>query len=222
VLAGPLQELPRLAALAAAHAEAAWLAGDREDVICAVRPISDLARHKSDPRMNGELAVWLHRADALDEESLDAGSTQFAQPYAMEIAGEWRAAANTWKDLGCPYEQASLLALHGNEIEKREALEIFERLGASPASRALRKQFRADGVKGVPRGARASTQSNQHGLTKREAEVLGLLSQGMRNAAIAKRLFVSQKTVDHHVSAILTKLGVPSRGEAVVVTSRGR
>jgi ATP/maltotriose-dependent transcriptional regulator MalT len=222
VLAGPLQELPRLAALAAAHAEAAWLAGDREDVICAVRPIYDLARHKPDPRMNGELAVWLHRADALDEESLDAGSTQFAQPYAMEIAGEWRAAANTWKDLGCPYEQASLLALHGNEIEKREALEIFERLGASPASRALRKQFRADGVKGVPRGARASTQSNQHGLTKREAEVLGLLSQGMRNAAIAKRLFVSQKTVDHHVSAILTKLGVPSRGEAVVVTSRGR
>jgi DNA-binding CsgD family transcriptional regulator len=207
--------LQRLATLAAARAEAAWLADDREGVIRAVRPVYDLARLKFDPRMNGELAVWLHRVN-----SLDGGSTQFAEPYALEIAGEWRAAANTWKELGCPYEQATLLALHGNETEKREALEIFEHLGASPASRALRKQFRAEGVKGVPRGARASTQSNQHGLTRREAEVLALLSQGMRNSAIANRLFVSRKTVDHHVSAILTKLGVPSRGEAVVVTRK--
>jgi DNA-binding NarL/FixJ family response regulator len=87
--------------------------------------------------------------------------------------------------------------------------------------RALRKQLRIEGVKGVPRGARPSTQSNPYGLTRREAEVLELLSDGLRNSAIAKRLFVSPKTIDHHVSSILMKLGVPSRGEAVTILRKG-
>jgi DNA-binding CsgD family transcriptional regulator len=212
-LAESLQELQRLATLAAARAEVAWLDNDREGVIRAVRPIYDRARQKFDPRMNGELAIWLFRVNALDDRT-----TQFAEPYASEIAGKWRAAAHAWKEIGCPYEHATSLALYGSEAEKREALTIFEALGASPASRALRKQCRAEGIKGVPRGARATTQSNQYGLTKREAEVLSLLSRGMRNSAIARALFVSHKTVDHHVSSILSKLGVPSRGEAVVVT----
>ncbi|HMK85105.1 MAG TPA: LuxR C-terminal-related transcriptional regulator, partial [Steroidobacteraceae bacterium] len=56
---------------------------------------------------------------------------------------------------------------------------------------------------------------NRFGLTRREAEILGLLSEGLRSASIAKRLFVSPKTVEHHVSAILAKLGVSSRAEAV-------
>jgi DNA-binding NarL/FixJ family response regulator len=65
-----------------------------------------------------------------------------------------------------------------------------------------------------------STRSNPHGLTGRETEILALLSEGLRNAVIAKRLFLSTKTVDHHVSAILAKLGVPSRAEAVAMTPR--
>jgi DNA-binding CsgD family transcriptional regulator/tetratricopeptide (TPR) repeat protein len=216
-LAGVLQELEQVAALATARAEAAWLDGDREGVINAIQPAYERARRESDPRMKGELAVWLHRVNALDVRPND-----IAEPYAMEIAGKWRAAANAWQEFGCPYQYATLLALHGRESEKREALAIFENLGSSPGSRALRRQFRADGIKGVPRGARASTQTNPYGLTRREAEILALLSEGMRNAAIAKRLFVSPKTVDHHVSAILTKLGVPSRGEAVAVTRRSQ
>src|ERR1700721_2471660 len=74
------------------------------------------------------------------------------------------------------------------------------------------------GCRAVPRGSRTSTRRNPLGLTRREAEILALLSDGLRNAAIARRLFVSTKTVDHHVSAILTKLGVPSRAEAVAMT----
>ena len=143
------------------------------------------------------------------------GATCIAEPYASEIAGEWRAAAKAWKELGCPYEQATLLALHGSESDKREALAILEGLGASPAARTLRKQFRTEGVKAVPRGARPSTQSNPHGLTRREVEILALLSDGLRNSTIADRLFISEKTVAHHVSSILMKLGVPSRAEAV-------
>jgi DNA-binding NarL/FixJ family response regulator len=68
-----------------------------------------------------------------------------------------------------------------------------------------------------PRGSRSSTRGHPHGLTRREAEVLRLLSAGLANSAIATRLFVSIKTVDHHVSAILAKQGVPSRTEAVAM-----
>ncbi|MFL6601758.1 MAG: helix-turn-helix transcriptional regulator [Steroidobacteraceae bacterium] len=209
-LAGALQELQHVSALATARAEAAWLTGDREGVIRETRAAYVLAREKGDSRINGRLAVWLFRANALDGQR-----TCIAEPYASEIAGDWRAAATAWKELGCPYEQATLLALHGSEPDKREALAIFEALGASPAARALRKQFRTAGVRGVPRGARPSTQNNPHGLTRREAEILALLSEGLRNATIGDRLFISEKTVAHHVSSILMKLGVPSRAEAV-------
>lgn len=113
-----------------------------------------------------------------------------------------------------------MLAWYGSEIEQREALTIFEQFGAAPAALGLRKQMRARGVRSVPRGARTSTRRHPHGLTLREAEILTLLSNGLRNSVIAKRLFVSTKTVDHHVSSILTKLGVQSRAEAIAMAHR--
>jgi DNA-binding CsgD family transcriptional regulator/tetratricopeptide (TPR) repeat protein len=214
-LAGPVPELQQLGTLAAVHAEAAWLAGDREALIRAVRPAYELSRQRRDPRMNGELAAWLWRVDALGEPP-----TNMAQPYALEISGDWRGAVQAWKSLGCPYEFASLLAWHGTEAEQREALVILEQLGAAPAAQALRRQMRAQGVRQVPRGSRPTTRRHPHGLTQREAETLALMSEGLRNAAIARRLFVSTKTIDHHVSAILTKLGVHSRAAAIALTRR--
>ena len=214
-LGGPAPELQRIGTLAAIHAEAAWLAGDREGVMREVLPAYELVCRRRDPRMKGELAAWLWRVGALEQHPTD-----IAEPYATEISGDWHGAADAWKNLGCPYEQASVLALYGTEAGQREALAIFEQLGAAPAAQALRKDMRAQGARGVPRGSRTSTRSNPHGLTKREAEILTLLSGGLRNSVIAKRLFVSTKTVDHHVSAILTKLGVPSRAEAIALTHR--
>jgi DNA-binding CsgD family transcriptional regulator/tetratricopeptide (TPR) repeat protein len=214
-LGGESQELQRIGSLAAVRAEAAWLAGDREGVLRVVEPAYQLVRQRRDPRMKGELAAWLWRVAALDEQP-----TEIAEPYAQEIAGDWRAAAGAWKALGCPYEHASLLAWHGTEFDQRQALEILEQLGAAPAAQALRKQMRVQGVRAVPRGLRASTRSNALGLTRREAEILALLAEGLRNSAIAKRLFVSTKTVDHHVSAILAKLGAQTRAEAVAIARK--
>jgi DNA-binding CsgD family transcriptional regulator/tetratricopeptide (TPR) repeat protein len=214
-LAGPIPELQRIGTLAAIGAEAAWLAGDREGVLREVQSAYELVCQRRDPRMKGELAAWLWRAGVLEQQPSD-----IAEPYAMEISRDWGGAARAWKALGCPYEQATVLALYGTEAEHREALTIFEQLGAAPAAQALRKDMRAHGARGVPRGSRISTRCNPYGLTRREAEIFALLSDGLRNSVIAKRLFVSTKTVDHHVSAILSKLRVPSRAEAIALTHR--
>lgn len=72
----------------------------------------------------------------------------------------------------------------------------------------------------MQRGPRVTTRENPAGLTARELDVLALLNQGMRNTEIAERLVVSRKTVDHHVSAILRKLNVQSRGEAAAEAAR--
>jgi DNA-binding CsgD family transcriptional regulator len=134
--------------------------------------------------------------------------------YAVQIAGDWRSAAERWERIGCPYEQATALA-DGDEAARRSALEIFERLGAEPAAEALRQRLRAASVRGIPRGPRPSTRENPLGLTIRQMEVLALLARGRRNVEIAERLFISAKTVDHHISAILAKFDARSRAEAV-------
>ena len=211
-LAGTMPELQRIGALSAAHAEAAWLVGDRAGVLREVKPAYEMVRDRQDPRMKGELAAWLWRVGGLEQLPTDV-----PEPYALEFSGDWRDAANAWEELGCPYEQALVLGWYGTEAEQRDALAILDQLGAAPAAQILRRRMRAQGVRAVPRGSRTSTRLNSLGLTRREAEVLALLSDGLRNAAIAKRLFVSTKTVDHHVSAILTKLGVPSRAAAVAM-----
>jgi DNA-binding CsgD family transcriptional regulator/tetratricopeptide (TPR) repeat protein len=214
-LAGPEPELQRFGTLAAVCAEAAWLAGDMKGIVREVMPAYQLVSQRRDPRMKGELAAWLWRANALQ-----GTPTEVAEPYAMEISGNWQAAAHAWQTLGCPYEHAILLGWYGSEPEQREALTIFERLGAAPAAEALRRRMRDRGIRGIPRGVRSSTQRNRFGLTRREAQILALMPEGLRNAAIAKRLFLSTRTVDHHVSAILAKLGVTSRAEAIEIARR--
>ena len=194
------------------HLKAAWLAGDLDGVVREAAPAYERVSPRRDPRMKGDLAAWLWRANALK-----GAPIEIAEPYAIEISGNWQGAARAWHALGCPYEHAIVLGWYGGEPEQREALSIFEQLGAAPAAEALRRQMRSRGIRGIPRGSRTSTRRNPLGLTRREAQILALLSEGLRKSAIARRLFVSTKTVDHHVSSILTKLGVPSRAEAVAM-----
>ena len=125
-----------------------------------------------------------------------------------------------WRELGCPYEAAMALADADAEELLRRAYDDLQALGARPAAAIVARKLRERGVRGVPRGPRPRTRANPAGLTARELEVLALLANGLRNTAIAKQLVVSEKTVDHHVSAILRKLGVRTRGEAAVELAR--
>jgi DNA-binding NarL/FixJ family response regulator len=143
-----------------------------------------------------------------------------AGPHALELAGDHGRAAAAWRAIGCPYDAAiAQLGAPGPDALE-EALEHLQRLGARPAAARAAAALRNLGVRRVPRGPRASTRQNPAGLTPRELEVLALVGEGLRNAEIAARLVVSRKTVDHHVSAILRKLGVRSRREAVGAAAR--
>jgi DNA-binding CsgD family transcriptional regulator len=165
--------------------------------------------------MHGELVFWLWRAGAMRELNIP-----ICEPYRMHIEGDHLGAANAWASRGCRYEEAMALADSRDEAHRRRALEIFDGLGARPMARILRKQLQADGVKGLKRGANRATRANPAGLTTRELQILALLADDLSNAAIARKLFLSTKTVGHHASAVLAKLGIDSRREAAAAARR--
>jgi DNA-binding CsgD family transcriptional regulator len=214
-LAERTDELQRLAPLACARSDAAWIEDDVARIPSEVQSAYALTENSRDRWKKGKVVAWMWRASALQ-----SPPTGVAEPYVREFSGDWQGAANAWHELRCPYEEAIVLAWYGDEPAQLKALQIMEDLGAAAAANALRRRMRAKGLLKIPRGSRATTRNHPHGLTRREVQVLELLAHGMRNAAIAKRLFVSTKTVDHHVSAILTKLGVPSREEAVAFAKK--
>ena len=207
-LATGTQTLQRLGPVRAARAEAAWLADDRERTAVEARAAWDLAVRHRHSWHTGELAYWRSRAG--DRVRLPSWT---ARPFALQIDGDWRRAATAWDRLGCPYERARALA-DGDEAARLAAVEAFDRLGARPDMERLRQRLRAEGVRRIPRGPRPSTRQNRFGLTAREVEIVALMAGALTNGRIGARLHISPKTVDHHVSAILAKLGVDSRQEA--------
>jgi DNA-binding CsgD family transcriptional regulator len=160
-------------------------------------------------------ALWLWLDGHLDEIPAVA-----AEPVRWLSDGQWLRAAEWFADRGVPFEQAVALRL-GDTDARLEALRIAQRIGARALAARLRRELRADGVTGIPRGPGRATRNNALGLTARQSEVLDLLAAGLSNADIADRLFLSVRTVEKHVSAILTTLGVDSRHEAANVATGG-
>ncbi len=209
-------EMQRIGAVVMARAELAWLSGEPAQAVEEVAACYEVARKHSELVMRGELAFWLWRCQGLPPR---AAPEPVPEILASQVAGEWGAAARGWEALGCPYEQAVALLETGDESGMRCALDIFDRLGARPLAAEARRRLRARGVRRIPRGAHPRTRRNPHGLTDREIRVLCLVAQGCRNAEIARQLFLAEKTVGHHVSAVLAKLDVRSRGAAAAVAN---
>lgn len=207
-LASRTETLQRLAPVCAARAELAWFSGDHDGVMRETETVFDLAWQRRHAWHVGELLYWRKLAGA-SVESTD----WIATPYALQLEGRWQEAQAAWLDRSCPYERARALA-QGDEANKLTALKMFDELGAAPAAALLRRTLRATGDLHVPRGPRQSTRANPFGLTAREVTILGHLANGLTNAKVAEILFISNKTVDHHVSSILSKIGARSRAEA--------
>jgi DNA-binding CsgD family transcriptional regulator len=203
-------ETPWLVQVAAVSAEAAWLTGDHSLVTDEV----DQAHRRGltdNPWAHGELSAWLTRLG----HDVDTAAN-VPEPYSLELDGQYAEAAEAWHDLGCPFEEAVALTWTGDPDAMLRAMDNFSNLGSAPAVANVRRLLQQLGVRAPsPRGPRATTAAHPAGLTAREAEVLDLLREGLTNAELAQRLFLSPRTVDHHVSSILAKLGVSTRADAV-------
>src|ERR1700733_14750699 len=200
--------------VAAARAEAAWLEGRLADVLTeAAAP--DGIPLGLDPLTALELTCWRWRAGAEVE---DTGG--LPEPYCLLLTGDRQGASRWWQEKGSRYEAALAMAGSGDVAALRAAMEQLSSLGAQPAAAILARELRALGERGLPRKPRPGASAHPAGLTAREVEVLRLLAAGARKAEIAAHLVVSPRTVDHHVSAVLGKLNVRSRGEAVAAALR--
>jgi DNA-binding CsgD family transcriptional regulator len=201
--------------VAAARAEAAWLAGRPE----LIREVTDaafaLARERHSVWPLAELLYWRRRAGILDDHPEDAGG-----PYAVQARGASAQAAALWRECGCPYEEALALSEADDAEALRSALRTCQELGARPLAAVVARRLRKLGVRAIPLGPRPRTRENPAQLTPRELEILRLVGDGLRNGEIAARLVLSARTVEHHVSAILRKLGARSRSEAAAQARR--
>jgi DNA-binding CsgD family transcriptional regulator len=198
----------RHAMIRAALAEAAWLGGDRPGVLAQVAAARETPWAAQLGRPAGELALWAARCG----EKVDPPACA-PEPVRLELAGDWRSAIRAWRELEAPYE-AALAALPGDDRAAREAVAALQRLGALAAAKAFARARSERGGR-APRGPHRATLANAAGLTRREQEVLLHVAHGATNPEIAQALHLSERTVAHHISAILSKLDVRTRTAAV-------
>jgi DNA-binding CsgD family transcriptional regulator/tetratricopeptide (TPR) repeat protein len=213
-LATSQAELQRSVYLGVLVAEKAWLSdvegAEFSAAAASLQEIYALAVSSGALWAADDAALWLY---TLGETELDPAP--LGSPFREHCEGRWQAAAAGWAALGRPYEQAMALSLGDDEAQRR-ALDIFDRLSAGPAAARLRRRMRAKGVRAIPRGPIADTRASPAGLTRRQTQILSLVDEGLSNVEIATRLCISAKTAEHHVSAIIARLGVASRRDAAL------
>jgi DNA-binding CsgD family transcriptional regulator/tetratricopeptide (TPR) repeat protein len=202
-------ELQRVLPALTALLEYEWITGRPVLEKAAIECTIGLLSQGGTLRESSEFDFWLWKVRG-QQVPLHAVHNRYRADHP-EIAMETAAG---WEGLGCPYEQA-LFLFEGDEAAKREAIAIVHRLGAVAIYEKMKLEMRSEGIRSIPRGSRKTTLANSALLTERELGVLELLKEGLQNKEIGSRLFISAKTVDHHISAILFKLDVDSRTKAV-------
>jgi DNA-binding CsgD family transcriptional regulator/tetratricopeptide (TPR) repeat protein len=200
----PLRSFP-----AAAIAERAWLTGTPDDRLDECRTGLDSGPVDGLEWARGELVMWLRRLDP----SVNADGV--AAPYRLFLDGSFEEAADEFHRRSMPYEAALALLDSGDHDLARRGLDALDRLGAAAVAAKVRRDLRSRGLTTVPARRRSITLTNPAGLTARQTDVLRLIGDGLTNAELAERLYLSVKTVEHHISAILAKLHATNRRDAV-------
>ncbi|GIH15142.1 LuxR family transcriptional regulator [Rugosimonospora africana] len=209
-LASATGEQQKMASAGGARIEGAWLRGDDEAVRRLGRELVELAIGIGHPYLRAEALRYLRRVGG------DVAAFPGCPPaFAAGLAGDWSQAAQLWSQAVNPYEMALELVESPQPATAFEGLRTLDRLGASVAAARARCWLRERGIDGIPRGPRPSTRANPGALTDRQLDVLGRAAEGLTNAEIAARLVVSKRTVDNHMAAILVRLGVASRQQAI-------
>lgn len=201
--------------LRASRAEAALARGDKDATLAEASVEFERVLRQGNAWHISELAYWIWRAGGEV-----TAPPEVESPFAWQIRGQPVVAARRWRRLSCPFEQASALREAGDPASLREAFDLFSRLGAKPAADGVADELRRMGVRGIPRGPTTTTREHPVGLTSRERQILDLMARGLRDADIAELNRVSVRTVHHQVSAVLGKLGVRSRTEAIAEAHR--
>ena len=213
-LSFPTMELQRIIPAMVTLLEYEWLTGTPIINDADITQVSALMRTCGNELEKGEFSFWMKLAGRhLNQVK------EIPEPYDTTNPIQLSKAASFWERVGCPYEQAIVLFL-GNDEHKRKAIALVQALGATAVYEKMKKEMKTLGIKNIPRGIRESTRSNAALLTGREMDILKLLKQDLHNKEIAAQLYISAKTVDHHVSSILFKLDATSRSKAVAQAVR--
>jgi DNA-binding CsgD family transcriptional regulator len=202
-------EVQRVVPVMAAMLEYEWITGKNMVEEQDIDATNSLLSCNYDPYGSNELNYWLIKTG---RGGMPLSEVQ--EVYRQDTPAEALKAAGLWEQIGASYRQG-LALFGGNEEDKIAAMSLMRKLGALAVCEKMKREMRNSGIRSIPRGVRKSTQSNPALLTEREVGVLRLLKEGMQNKEIAARLFISAKTVDHHISAILFKLDANSRMKAV-------
>jgi DNA-binding CsgD family transcriptional regulator len=197
--------------LAEVRLEVCWLRGE----VAAARAIAEEFAVRPDvpADFRSAFAPWLRRVGSA------VGIDELDEVRRRQMTEPWTEVAAMFANLREPYQQALALFDSGEEEPMRQAISILDGLGAVATVAVVQAEMRRRGYKAIPRGARKATRADSLGLTRRQREVLQLIAEGLTNADIGSRLYLSERTVDHHVSALLAKLGVESRREAARIAA---
>ncbi|QIG40351.1 AAA family ATPase [Microbacterium sp. 4R-513] len=205
-----LGESPLLLAVLSAYAERAWHTGERHPVLDEAE--AEVKRAEAIPGNAwaiGELLVWLRRT------GMSLTASQVAEPYRLELEGRHADASDLWLTLGTPFD-AAIAGVHAADPEVAiAALARLQQLDVDGTAARARALLAERGIRSLPVQPRRTTRANPAGLTNRQLDVARLVAQGLTNGELAERLYISPKTADHHVSAVLSKLGLSSRREVM-------